>query len=71
MLMFAEMLVSILGLYAMAGLVFAIVFVSFGVRRVDPTANGSSVAFRLMILPGVAALWPVLLSRWIARRRSS
>jgi hypothetical protein len=50
--------------YAAAGLLFGIVFVFRGVQAIDPAANGSGVAFRLIILPGCAALWPVLLVRW-------
>jgi hypothetical protein len=64
----AEFVVGLLVVYAMAGLLFAIAFVSVGVRRVDPVATGAGLAFRLIILPGVAALWPLLLRRWIARR---
>ena len=51
-------------LYAAAGWLFALVFVTFGVTRVDETARGASWGFRLFILPGVAALWPLLAWRW-------
>jgi hypothetical protein len=61
----AELLVSLLEAYAAAGLLFAGVFLSIGIGRVDPISKGSAVGFRLIILPGVAALWPVLLIRWI------
>jgi len=55
------------GLYAYAaiGLVFAGGFISVGINRVDPVARGSGLAFRLMVLPGSVALWPMLLSRWV------
>lgn len=46
------------------GLVFGIAFVLFGVQRIDPAAEHGSWGFRILILPGVAALWPVLLLRW-------
>jgi hypothetical protein len=52
--------------YAAAGVVFGIAFVTFGIHRVDPLAKGSSFGFRLIILPGVAALWPLMLMRWLA-----
>ena len=51
--------------YAVAGFVFAAVFVSSGVQTLDSEARGSGVAFRLLIAPGVAAFWPMLLVRWI------
>jgi hypothetical protein len=47
------------------GLLFAVAFVTTGVQRLDPNAKGSGVAFRLLILPGSAAFWPLLLRRWI------
>lgn len=50
--------------YTGLGLVFAVVFVSIGVQRLDSEAQGSSFGFRLLILPGVAAFWPLFLYRW-------
>ena len=52
-------------LYTAVGAVFAVAFVTAGVQRVDPDAKGSGMVFRLLILPGSAALWPLLLRRWI------
>ena len=53
------------GAYVAAGLVFAATFVTWGVQRVDPVAKGAPLGFRLLILPGSAALWPLLLMRWL------
>jgi hypothetical protein len=64
----AEWFVTLLTAYGAAGLVFAAAFVTLGVQRVDPVAERAPWGFRLIILPGVAALWPLLLRRWIARR---
>jgi hypothetical protein len=50
--------------YVLVGLVFAGFFVSLGVQRLDSEAKGSGIGFRLLILPGVAAFWPMLLARW-------
>ena len=61
----AEAIVAILGLYAAAGLAFAIAFVTRGVERIDSHAKGAGWGFRLLILPGAAALWPLLLRRWM------
>jgi len=60
-----EFLVAAAGLYLALGLVFALAFVTAGVQRVDPAARGAPVGFRLLILPGAAALWPLLLTRWV------
>lgn len=57
-------LVYALQTYAGLGLIFAVPFVWFGVQRVDSEAHGSGAGFRLLILPGVAAFWPMFLYRW-------
>ena len=61
----AAILVAALTLYAAVGLVFAVAFLWRGIERVDDAVSKSSFSFRLIILPGVAALWPLLLRRWI------
>ena len=63
--MFAEALVYLMAAYAAAGLIFAVAFVIAGVQRVDHQAQDAPIGFRLIILPGAAALWPALLMRWI------
>lgn len=61
----ATMLLLVAGTYAALGVVVGIAFVARGVSRVDSAAHHAPWSFRLIILPGVAALWPVLLVRWI------
>ena len=61
---FAAGLVLVLEVYAALGLVFALAFVSFGVQKSDPEAKGTKLGFRLLIIPGVMAFWPILLRRW-------
>lgn len=63
----ATWLVRALGLYAALGILFSAVFVLRGIERVDPGAHGSGWGFRLMVLPGVVALWPLLFGRWVRR----
>ena len=54
-----------LGIYLFSGLIFAILFTLFGVRNIDPRATHGSWGFRLLIIPGAMALWPLLLKRWV------
>ncbi|HEX9002778.1 MAG TPA: hypothetical protein VGB07_22920 [Blastocatellia bacterium] len=61
----AEWIVYLAMIYAAVGVLFAIAFIAFGAGRIDAAAKGSPLAFRLLILPGAAALWPVLLKRWL------
>ena len=60
----AELFVYALEAYSAAGLLFAAVFV-FRVQRLDSDAQGSGLGFRFLVTPGVAALWPLFLSRWL------
>ena len=65
----AEVVVLLCTVYIACGLVFAPFFVWRGVGRIDPAAKGAGIGFRLVILPGVAALWPVMLRRWLGGRQ--
>jgi hypothetical protein len=59
-----ETMTRLLLLYAACGLGFGVAFVGWGVGRIDPAARGAPPAFRVIILPGVVALWPVLALQW-------
>lgn len=67
----AQLILSATGVYLGIGLLVAIAFVWRGVKRVDPGANGASPWFFVLIVPGVAALWPVMLGRWLRAGRGS
>jgi hypothetical protein len=56
-------LVAAIGLYLAIGLAFALWFLWSGVDRVDASARRGTPGFRLLILPGSVALWPLLLRR--------
>lgn len=64
----AQIVVLVFLIYALVGVVFAVAFVFRGVQRIDPVAEGSPLGFRLLILPGSAALWPVLAFKWLRAR---
>ena len=66
----AELIVRVVSAYLACGLLFGLAFVTAGVGRVDPAARGTSAGFRLLILPGTAALWPLLAARWLRSTRS-
>ena len=54
--------------YSVAGAAVALAFILVGVDRVDPAAR-RAIAFRPLLLPGAALLWPLVLARWIATER--
>ncbi|MDH3627791.1 MAG: hypothetical protein OES25_09055 [Acidobacteriota bacterium] len=59
----AQSFVTLLQAYLAVGVLFGLWFVFRAVKRLDPAANEGGLGFRLLILPGVAALWPFLLGR--------
>jgi hypothetical protein len=61
---FVKAFVYVLSAYAAIGFLFALAFVMVGVHRLDSEAPGSGVGFRALVLPGVAAFWPLFLHRW-------
>ena len=57
-------LLTVLGAYLAFGLLFAVPFAFIGAKRIDPQAADGSWGFRLLIIPGAMACWPLLLRRW-------
>lgn len=68
MLALTEALLMVLGAYLAIGICFAVAFATWGAPAIDPAGKGMPVSARLMILPGAAALWPLLLVRWLSRQ---
>jgi hypothetical protein len=62
----AQWIVGGLEIYAALGIAFALIFVMRGIVRVDPRVAESPKRLRLLIFPGVVALWPLVARRWIA-----
>ena len=63
-----ESILLIFGIYLAVGLLFGIFFAWQGVKLLDPVANGSPFTFRLLVIPGATALWPLLLTKIIKRK---
>ena len=55
----------ILAVYLAFGLLFALIFIFKGIEKIDTSAHGASRGFKIIIIPGIMALWPVLLNKWI------
>jgi hypothetical protein len=52
------------GLYALAGLLTALAFVTMGVTRVLPHPAPVTIGARILLIPAAIALWPYVLYRW-------
>ena len=59
---------AVVAVWFAVGALVAVPFMTFGVSRVIDGARGSSVAFRLLMVPATALLWPLVLRRWMASR---
>jgi hypothetical protein len=67
-LVMATALFSVLTLYAAAGVAIGFAFVLFGATRVFPHPVAVTTGARILLLPGAALLWPLVLRRWLKSR---
>lgn len=61
----AQVVVAAIEAYALAGVGFALIFLPRGIARLDPRVADAPKTLRLLILPGIVALWPLFAWRWI------
>lgn len=61
----AEIILVLVLAYLACGLAVGLGFVFHGVDRVDKAAQGASFGFRVLILPGTVALWPLMAVKWL------
>ena len=64
----AMVLLAGLAVYAAVGLVATVAFVAFGVSQALPEPAPVTVGARILLLPGAAVLWPLVLGRWLRSR---
>src|SRR5215468_5856024 len=57
--MIGQIMVSVVGAYLSCGVLFAIPFIVKGVRAIDEGAQGATLGFRIIILPGTIVIWPL------------
>jgi hypothetical protein len=67
----ANWILRIAAAYLLLGLLFGLPFVALGAGRLDPAARGAGMGFRLLILPGSIALWPILAWRLLRSDRAA
>jgi hypothetical protein len=67
----ARRFLEVLAIYLAGGSVVALPLVFFGLGRIDAGTKKAPFTFRLLVLPGVIAMWPLFLGRLIAARKSS
>lgn len=65
-----QVLLLTIAVYAALGLLFAGPFLLRGITVINAAAAASPRSVRLLFLPGVVAVWPVLLMRWVGSPRA-
>ncbi|MCG3198428.1 MAG: hypothetical protein HUU16_09520 [Candidatus Omnitrophica bacterium] len=63
-----EFTLSVVTAYALLGFVVAVALHLGGLRGIDPATRGAGFFFRALITPGMIALWPILLHKWVRAR---
>jgi hypothetical protein len=62
----AGFVVAVFEAYIVAGAGFALLFLPRAVARMDPRVAAAPATLRLLLFPGIAALWPLFAWRWLA-----
>ncbi|MDE2361520.1 MAG: hypothetical protein KGM42_02490 [Hyphomicrobiales bacterium] len=63
----AHLVVFLVEAWLGVGCVVGLWFVAFAIDRIDPSARGA-YAFRPLLLPGLALLWPYVIRRYLRLR---
>jgi len=58
-------LVSAFQIYLLLGLIMAIFVQKNGLKKIDSSVEGAGFWFRVITFPGIVALWPIVLYKWI------
>jgi hypothetical protein len=59
----------LVGFYLLLGLVFSVYFLVKVVPTIDEAAQGTSLSFKLIILPGCIVFWPILLRKYLVIKK--
>ena len=65
----AAFIVQAVTVYGAIGGAVAVIFLLWGIDRIDLGARGG-YAFRPLLFPGLVLLWPFVLLRWLVLERA-
>ena len=63
-----ELILAGSAVYVALGFGVALFMAVGGLRRIDQAARGAGFGFRFLVMPGIVALWPLLLLRLLRRQ---
>ena len=61
----AQIFLMVVSVYLVLGLVFAVLFVLRGYKRIDALAATAPLRIRILWMPAAVALWPLLARTWM------
>lgn len=64
----AETLVSALAIYMLIGALVGVLMAAWGAGRIDPSAKTMPIQARILILPGLVLLWPLMLIKLFTQK---
>ncbi len=64
-----EFVLIVVLIYLLLGVLFVIPFLTKGMTKVDETAHGGTIGFKIIIIPGAIVFWPFLLKKWMKAHR--
>ena len=67
-LAWAEGVLAVLAVYLAVGALFAVFIATKCLERIDAGAQGMPWSARLLILPGLVALWPLMLVKCLKQK---
>lgn len=62
-MLFLNILVWLVTGYIVVGIILASILSFTQIHKIDPAARRASLGFRLIVLPGLAMLWPLIVLR--------
>jgi len=65
----ADIIVTGFGVYLLIGLLIGLAYMFGGAGKIDPAAKGKGLPLRvrLLILPGIIGLWPIMLTKLLTQ----
>ena len=57
--------ITIMAVYLLLGVTCALFLFIKGLVKIDSSADGTSVFFKILVFPGICVFWPLFLSNWI------
>jgi len=65
-----SILLNLVALYLVIGIFFSLIFMFKGLHKIDSSAAGTGLLFKLLIFPGCVLFWAFLLYKWFLNKKN-